>query len=319
MTLSLSSCWNSHRHDDGYEMLVEIAGLGFEYVELSHGIRISLVAGILRALEDGVIQVSSVHNFCPLPMGVTTAAPNLYKPSSGKRRERAHWYRNTLQTLEFAERVGARAMVIHSGSVRFAFGSPADRLVAFRQAKMLGEVTGARVEKRYEKLRKRVIRKLEPRQKGVRKRVVNAYRSIQEAARGKSIRIGIENREDLEEYPLDAEMGNLLATLGEPEIFGYWHDAGHAEIKQQLGTLNHAAMLAEHADRQLGFHLHDVSPEGRDHRPLGTGVIDWEMVSGFIRPRHIVVLELSPRLTEAEVLASKQVAEDKILRPLQGG
>ena len=47
--LALSSCWLSSRHTDGYEMLKEMADLGFEYVELSHGIRITLVEGILKA------------------------------------------------------------------------------------------------------------------------------------------------------------------------------------------------------------------------------------------------------------------------------
>ena len=40
---SLSTCWNSHRHTDGRAMLREIRDLGFDYAELSHGIRISLL------------------------------------------------------------------------------------------------------------------------------------------------------------------------------------------------------------------------------------------------------------------------------------
>jgi len=40
-------------------MLREMADLGFEYVELSHGISILLVPGILQALEEGVVKVSS--------------------------------------------------------------------------------------------------------------------------------------------------------------------------------------------------------------------------------------------------------------------
>ena len=42
---SLSSCWNSNRHTDGRAMLREIRELGFDYAELSHGIRISLLPG----------------------------------------------------------------------------------------------------------------------------------------------------------------------------------------------------------------------------------------------------------------------------------
>jgi len=35
-------------------MLREIRDLGFEYAELSHGIRVSLVPGIIGAVEAGV-------------------------------------------------------------------------------------------------------------------------------------------------------------------------------------------------------------------------------------------------------------------------
>ena len=62
-------------------MLREIRDLGFEYAELSHGIRVSLVPGIIDAVEAGVIKISTLHNFCPLPMGVSHAAPNLLQES----------------------------------------------------------------------------------------------------------------------------------------------------------------------------------------------------------------------------------------------
>ena len=72
-------------------MAKEIASLGFEYAELSHGIRITLVPGILKAVEEGVVRVSSTHNFCPLPTGVVQAAPNLFEPSVREHREHDQW------------------------------------------------------------------------------------------------------------------------------------------------------------------------------------------------------------------------------------
>ena len=63
-------------------MLCEMAELGFTHVELSHGIRITLVPGIMRAIEEGVIKIGTTHNFCPLPTGVNSAAPNLFEPSA---------------------------------------------------------------------------------------------------------------------------------------------------------------------------------------------------------------------------------------------
>jgi hypothetical protein len=76
-------------------MLAEMAALGFEYVELSHGVRITLVPGILKAVEAGVVKVSSTHNFCPLPTGVVQAAPNLFEPSAREHREHDQWLRHT--------------------------------------------------------------------------------------------------------------------------------------------------------------------------------------------------------------------------------
>ena len=60
----------------------DVAGdprFGLQYAELSHGIRISLVPGIIEAVEAGEIRISTLHNFCPLPIGVNHPAPNIFK------------------------------------------------------------------------------------------------------------------------------------------------------------------------------------------------------------------------------------------------
>ena len=99
-------------------MLREIHALGFDHAELSHGIRMSLLPGIFEAVDAGEIKISSLHNFCPLPMGVNHAAPNLYKFSSINPRERDNAWRHTLKTLETAARVQAPAVVLHMGRNR---------------------------------------------------------------------------------------------------------------------------------------------------------------------------------------------------------
>ncbi|MGH7977586.1 MAG: sugar phosphate isomerase/epimerase family protein, partial [Limisphaerales bacterium] len=114
---SFSTCWNSHRHTDGRAMLREIRDLGFEYAELSHGIRVSLMPGILEAVDAGEIKISSLHNFCPLPLGVNNAAPNLYEFSYERERQRELAIKHTLKTFEFAARVKAPVVVLHLGSI----------------------------------------------------------------------------------------------------------------------------------------------------------------------------------------------------------
>src|SRR5437660_459307 len=114
---SFSTCWNSHRHTDGRAMLREIRDLGFEYAELSHGTRISLLPGIIEAVDAGEIKISSLHNFCPLPMGVNNSAPNLYQFSAERPRERELAERYTLKTLEMAARLNGPVVVLHLGSI----------------------------------------------------------------------------------------------------------------------------------------------------------------------------------------------------------
>ena len=79
--------------------------------------RLSLRPGILEAVDAGEIKISSVHNFCPLPMGVNNSAPNLYQFSAERERERDLAHRYTIKSLETAVRVRAPLVVLHLGSI----------------------------------------------------------------------------------------------------------------------------------------------------------------------------------------------------------
>jgi sugar phosphate isomerase/epimerase len=134
-------------------------------------------------------------------------------------------------------------------------------------------------------------------------------REVFEYAAAKNVKLGFENREKFEELPLDADYADFVAGLPEGAPAGYWHDTGHADIKQSMGLLNHRAHLEKNAPRLIGFHLHDVSAQGQDHQPVGAGHIDFKMVSEFWRPEHLLVLELSPRVKPEDIVASKQHVE----------
>jgi sugar phosphate isomerase/epimerase len=286
-------------------MLEEIAELGFGYVELSHGVRISLIPGVLRALDEGMIKVSSVHNFCPLPVGINHAAPNLFEPSAPGERERAMWLRQTLRTIEFAESIGCDRMVIHSGSVRFLLRNPAAALEALEDDK---EATQEQRQKARDKLLKR-MRKRQPKYK---ERLVESLGMIAEACGKAGLKGGLENREGYTELPLDEEAQELQQLVSEHGVFGYWHDAGHAQLKDSAGLLQHAAFLEQMRPHLIGFHLHDVSEEGKDHQPPGSGIIDWDMIASHIQQEDTVVLELSPRLKTEQIRDSRAFLLDKV-------
>ena len=124
------------------------------------------------------------------------------------------------------------------------------------------------------------------------------------------MKLGFENREKFEELPLDADHPDLITEMAKPDACGYWHDTGHADIKQSMGLLEHRAHLEKMAPRLIGFHLHDVNTEGRDHQALGDGRIDFGMVSSFWRPEHLLTIELSPRIDVDGVLRSKARIEE---------
>lgn len=302
--LSLSTCWCSSRHTDGYEMVEEMVGLGFKRIELSHGIRLSLVPGILQAVEEGIVEISSTHNFCPLPGGVQYAAPNLYEPSAVDVRERDLWYRYSIQTLDFAVKVGADRVVMHSGSVSFFFWSAERRLDRWIDE---SEISSHELSdsKEFIKQRDKAMKKIRKASIKTMERIKENYKALLPEAKSRGIKLLLENREGLEEMPLDTEYDDFLSELDEQDHAVYWHDTGHAQIKHQMGLIDHREHLEKMAPRLGGFHLHDVSESGRDHQVPGTGTIDFKMISEFVRPEHTLVLELSPRLTVEQVLESR--------------
>jgi len=281
---AFSTCWNSHRHTDGRAMLQEIRQLGFEYAELSHGTRMSLLPGILEAVDAAEIKISSLHNFCPLPIGVNYSAPNLYQFSAERPRERELAERYTLKTFEFAGRVKASVVVLHAGSIDMKIYT--DKLLDLVER-------GEKETPRYDKLCKELDEKSEARKEPFLERIKEALKKVLPEAEANGLKLGLENRQGLKELPLESDYQFLFRELASPNLV-YWHDTGHAQIKENLGFIHHAMHLESLRDRVWGFHLHDVAFPGRDHCAPGTGTVDFAALKPFVKPEHIKVFELAP-------------------------
>lgn len=272
-------------------MLREIRELGFEYAELSHGIRISLLPGIFEAVDAGEIKISTLHNFCPLPMGVNHAAPNVFKFTTSDRWERENAIKHTLKTIETAARLEARLVVLHMGKITMR--DYTDKLLTMVEKEEQNS-------RKYEKLIQEAMEKRERRRDKYVDRADELLKIFVAAAAKEGIVLGVENREAMEEIPLEGDFPFWLK--GQPEeTVGYWHDTGHAQIKENLGLLVHRIHLENMADRLHGFHIHDVKFPGRDHQEPGTGCIDFESLKPFVKPEHIKVFEFSPSLSREAV------------------
>lgn len=272
-------------------MLREIRDLGFDYAELGHGTRISLVPGILDAVDAGEIKISSLHNFCPLPMGVTVAAPNLYQFSAERPRERELALRYTLKTLDLAARLNAPAVVLHLGSIDMRPFT--DKLLDLA-------AHGGRDTPKYQKLCAELDERREARKEPFIERTKSLLKQLLPEAESRGIKLGAENRQALEELPIESDFPFLFRELSSPNL-GYWHDTGHAQIKENLGFIRHHMLAETLRDNLCGWHIHDVLFPGRDHCPPGAGTIDFAALRPLLKPQQPKVFELSPSLSPDEV------------------
>jgi sugar phosphate isomerase/epimerase len=282
-------------------MVREMVDLGFDRIELSHGIRITLVPGILRAVEEGIVTISSTHNFCPLPTGITQAAPNLFEPSSADFREHESWLRHTRRSIDFAVQVNSTVLVCHLGRVKFFWLNPALRLSAYVRRHSAANIPhNVRYQGVLARARARLLKRMGP----FWERTKDSVSELLDYAKERGVRLGFENRERLDELPLDDDFADYFSSLPEDVSAGYWHDTGHAAIKQSMGLINHRFQLENLASRTIGFHLHDMSENGQDHQAIGSGQVDFKMISEFWRPEHLLVVELSPKVPVEGVRSS---------------
>ena len=293
--LSVSTCWNSARHTDGGAMLQELLDLGFERIELGHGIRVSLMEGVQRMFDAGKVRFSSLHNFCPLPVEITRASPDCYKFSSPDERERERAVRLSLQTIDFAVRLQAPFVVLHLG--RSPLDDYTDKLIRMAEVGM-GQSRG------YVQLKLECIRKRESKSQPFVQRAKDCLQRISDYAGEKGIRLGVESRHSYEEIPNEAEMLEVLREFDLPQI-GYWHDFGHVQVKHNLGFLDHVEWMGTIAPRLIGCHLHDTQWPGRDHMAPFTGEVEFSKLIPLLPREMLYVFEMSPRRTPEEITTAR--------------
>jgi len=279
-------------------MLREIKGeFGLDLIELGHGIRISLVPGIQKIFDAGEVRFSSLHNFCPLPVEVLAALPDCYQFSAVYPPERERAIKQTFQTIDFAARLGAPFVVLHLGAVKMQ--PITDLLIELTKA-------GEYFSRKYVRLKLRAVQKRERNAAIYLQRVKDGLRRVIDYAAAKNVRLGLENRRGYEEIPTERELPALLDEMDSPQI-GYWHDFGHAQIKENLAFLDHAEWLRRIAPRTLGCHVQDCIWPAQDHQPPFAGDVDLEKLVPLLPANCLFVWEMSPRKTADEIRRSIQI------------
>lgn len=298
---SLSTYWNSHRHNEnGLHMVFETLLLGFECMELGQDLPSVLLPGFYETIEKNknhakpFIRFSGVHHFCPLVDEPSARGNESYEFTSPLKECREKAIGMTKKSIDFASDMEAKHVVLHLGQAPMKDYST--QLVA-----MLRE--GQLYSKSYAALKLEMIQAHEELKGSHLDGVRLALDELIPYAEHKGILLGLESGGRYEQVPNEREMDLLLLEYDSPAI-GYWHDFGHIQLKANLGLLNHQQYLEKMLPRLIGCHLHDVVWPVEDHAIPFHGDIDFDQLIPLLPKNIPMVWMMNPRRKSNDIKAA---------------
>ena len=290
--VALSTALRSEISDRGEEIIREILSYGVKGVELEYRVTESMLREILPFVKKREILVSSIHNIMPLPDGMSreTANGEFVSLSSPERTERGMAVKYTRRTLEWAEEVGAQAVVLHLGRVRM--DSPMRALMALYDQKKIETEEGKNFL-----AEKAALRRKEG-EKYLTAALLSLEKLVSEAER-RRLFLGIENRYNMEDFPNLDEFKAIFKEF-RGSSGRYWHDLGHATTQENLGMVARGELLDLFGRHLIGVHLHGCRGYN-DHAAPGTGEEDYSQIKKFLRTDTIKVVETHHRTTREEL------------------
>jgi sugar phosphate isomerase/epimerase len=286
---SLSSMWAINNFPGLNDFCMASRRMGFSMVELNHQVDSHMLDGI----ERSQYRFSSLHAPCPADISEAELKARDWLVSSLEEDNRIQGVRAITRTIDLAQELGARDVIVHCGNVNMSF-SPENEL---RQLFVQGQMDSPR----FQELRHRILVERAARAPAHLEAVRRSLVELAEYSSRLGVRLGLENRYHLYNIPIPDEMAWLLEALN-PDVTGFWYDVGHAQALDRLGIFPHETWLERFNHRLIGVHFHDVRGID-DHYAPGLGEVDWSLPARYLPQGIIRTLEVKPHNTPREVIS----------------
>ena len=302
--LAFSTSWQSIESITAEEMLAALKNLDISGIELSYRISESLFNKMKSALKHSGLKVVSVHNYFPIPSvrSDSKGSGDLFLLSSCDNEERQNAIRFTAKSIEYASEMGALAVILHCGIVEMNHEMRV--LYQYVNSNRLDSEEAQTFIRN--KLRERDRRK--PQHMDC---LLASLDRLVAVAEKQGVLLGLENRYHYHELPGLDDFKVIFAQFKGAPI-GYWHDTGHAHANETLGLIPRDSLLQAYATQLIGIHLHDAVGLN-DHIPPGSGEIDFEALTPFLKSDTIKVIELKPDIRVPEVIKGIQFIREMLL------
>ena len=277
--------FNAARYTTVEQLLEEYRTVGLDTLELNVHVQDHLIDALLPYIERGEIHISSLHNFCPRPAILDHVALELSSPDEPTRQLAVE---HTQHTIATAQRLGAKAVVVHAGEML----SLRPLVTSLKELHRAGRQHGAESARIRNELRRRRSEERRPYVEAAERSIDELVEYVLRANVG--ITLGLETRDYYGQIPQIEEYDTWLARYDGPPL-GLWYDFGHGEILAKLGFPIRDELFARHGHRLVGLHLHDCLGIV-DHDVPGTGEIDFAFVKPYLRPDVLRVLEYGDRI-----------------------
>lgn len=290
--LGISTSFRSEIAESGQEIREAIETLGIRIIELEYRLTRAIFQEIRPWLEREGIKVITIHNFFPVPDGIPKkeASGDFFSLSSPDEEERKLAIKFTLETLKWAEELGAEAIVLHLG--KLPLESSMEVIKSLYDQNQIHTPEGRKIIRGKKEERAELG-------KAYIKGALSSLEVLAKEAERKKIFLGIENRYNIHDFPNLEELA-LIFQKFRGSYLRYWHDVGHATTQHVLGLEDQNNLFAHFGNLLIGVHLHGCRGY-HDHEAPGRGEENYCSLKKFLKAGTIRIIETHHRATLEEL------------------